>query len=140
MKTKIHLLFAIISLVAIAIACNRPVCKNANPLFDKYSPESMEYKNELVKHLAIAEKSKLTYWFNQYVKSNEQEQLFFNVQGDGLCAVIVLNVDEWNKVEELRNNMGVGFRGAEFKNLQFDTRQDFLETTFILRDFERIID
>lgn len=127
-------------MVAIAIACNRPICKNSNPLFDNYSPESREYKNELVKQLAIADHSKLNFWFNQYIESNEQEQLFFDVQGDGLCAVIVLNVEEWNKLEELRQNKGAGFRGAEFKNLQLDIRQDSLETKFILKDFDKIID
>jgi hypothetical protein len=122
------------------ISCDRHDCKNTNPLFDNYSPESREYKTELVKQLKKTNKLKLSFWFNEYVESNGKEMLFFNIQGDGLCAVIVLNVDQWNKLEELRQKKGVSFRGAEFKNLEFDIQQDSTNVNFIFSDFDKIID
>jgi len=123
MKTKINPLLTLIALAAFFIACDRPDCKNTNPLFDRYSPDSREYKAELLRQLEIVDKAKLTYWFNQYIESDGQEQLFFNVQGDGLCAIIVINVKEWGKLKELRQKQGAGFRGAEFRNLQFDIKK-----------------
>ena len=122
------------------ISCDRPECKNTNPIFDEYSPISIEYKTELAKQLKNIDKSKLSFWFKEYVESNGQELLFFNVQGDGLCAVIALNVEQWSKLKELRQKKGVSFRGAEFKNLKFDIKQDSTNVNFILRDFDRIID
>jgi hypothetical protein len=140
MKTKISLFVILLSLIVVFISCDRPECKNTNPLFDNYSPDSREYKTELVKQLKNIDKLKLSYWFKEYVESNGQELLFFNIQGDGLCAVIVLNVEQWSKLEELRQKKGVSFRGAEFKNLKFDIQQESSNVNFIFRDFDRIID
>jgi hypothetical protein len=140
MRTKINFLLALVTLATLFIGCDRPVCKNTNPLFDKYSPDSREYKAELVNQLGIVDKSKLTYWFNAYAESNGQEQVFFNIQGDGLCAVIVLDVEEWGKLEKLRQKKGLGYRGAKFTNLKYDIRQDSVKTEFIYRDFDKLID
>ena len=140
MKLKFYLLIILLSLTTLYISCDRPDCKNTNPLFDNYSPHSREYKTELVKQLQNIDKLKLSYWFKEYVESNGQELLFFNIQGDGLCAVIVLNVEGWRKLDELRQKKGVSFKGAKFKNLEFDILQDSTNFSFILRDFERIID
>ena len=73
-------------------------------------------------------------------ESAGKELLYFRIQGDGLCAKIVLNVEQWNKLEELRQKKGVTFRGAEFTNLKFDIVQDSLKTEFNYKDFDRIID
>jgi len=140
MKGTIKLFIILISLTAVLIACDRPYCKNTNPVFDKYPPESGEYKSELVKQLDSTDKSKLSFWFNKYVESQGQELLFFNIQGDGLCAVIVLQVEEWSKLEELRQKKGESFKGAEFKNLKFDIQQDSTSIKFIFRDYSRIMD
>lgn len=140
MKTKNKIILSLFGLALILSACDRPVCKNTNPVFDKYSPDSDEYKSELIKQLGIVDKTKLTYWFSQYVESVGKELLFFHIQGDGLCAMLVLNVDNWSKLEELRQKKGVSFRGAEFINLKFEIVQDSLNTEFKFLDFERIID
>jgi len=140
MRKKVNILLAFIALAILFIGCDRPVCKNTNPLFDKFLPESQEYKAELAKQLEIVDKSKLSYWFNQYVESNGQEQLFFNIQGDGLCAIIVLSVEDWGKLVELRQKRGVSYRGAKFTNLKFDIKQDSAKTEFIYRGFDKIID
>lgn len=140
MKVKIKILLPLFCLALLLSACDRPVCKNINPVFDKYSPDSDEYKSELIKQLEVVDKTKLTYWFSQYVESAGKELLFFHIQGDGLCAMLVLNVDNWSKLEELRQKKGVSFRGAEFINLKFEIVQDSLNTEFTFLDFERIID
>lgn len=140
MQSKITRVFAVIATLAISFACDRPVCKNANPIFDQYPPESEVYKAELARQLEIADKSTLRYWFSAYVESKGQTFLHFNIQGDGLCAIIVLNVDRWNKLGKLRQNKGVSFRGAEFTNLTFDIRQDSTGISFIFRDYGKIID
>ncbi len=140
MKRQIRLFIFLTVLVAVFIACDRPECKNTNPIFDNYSPESNEYKTELAKQLDRIDNSKLTYWFNEYVETNGQEILFFNIQGDGLCAIIVLNVEQWGKLEELRQKKGETYRGAEFVRLKFDIQQDSTTVRFIYRDFVNIID
>jgi len=140
MKTKIKFFLPLFCLAILLFSCDRPVCKNTNPVFDKYSPDSEEYKSELVKQLGIVDKTKLSYWFSEYVESAGKELLYFRIQGDGLCAKIVLNVDQWNKLDELRQKKGETFIGAEFVNLKFEIVQDSLKTEFKYIDFDRIID
>ena len=140
MKSKINLFIAFFGLAIIIFACKRPICNNTNPIFDKYKPNTEEYKAELAKQLELVDKSKLNYWFWGYVDSSGQELLYFKITGDELCAIIVLNVDKWNGLEELRQKKGVTFRGAEFRNLKFDIEQDSLQTEFIYRNYLTIID
>ncbi|MFA6335015.1 MAG: hypothetical protein WCX48_05580 [Bacteroidales bacterium] len=140
MKTKIKFFLPLFCLVILLFSCDRPLCKNTNPVFDKYSPDSEEYKSELVQQLGIVDKTKLSYWFSEYVESAGKELLYFRIQGDGLCAKIVLNVDQWNKLDELRQKKGETFRGAEFVNLKFEIVQDSLKTEFKYINFDRIID
>ena len=121
-------------------ACGRPDCKNTNPVFDTYAPNTQEYKTELASRLETIDRNRLTYWFSQYVESDGEEQLYFHIQGDGLCAQMVLNVEQWEKLKVLRQKKGLSFRGAEFTNLQFDIRNDSLGTEFILKDFTKILD
>jgi len=132
--------FVLILLAFLFVNCDRPECTNTNPIFNKYTPESEEYKTELVKQLDRIDPSKLTYWFQKYSTNSGNEQLYFNIQGNGLCAIIVLDVEDWSKLKELKEKKGVSFQGAEFKNLTFDIIQDSSQTKFIYRNFDRIID
>lgn len=106
MKTHFNLFVILFSLTSVFISCDRLDCKNINPLFDNFSPDSRAYKTELVKQLKNTDNVKLSYWFKEYVESNRKEMLLFNIQGDGLCAVIALNVEQWSKLEKLRQKKG----------------------------------
>ncbi|WP_289056185.1 hypothetical protein [Carboxylicivirga marina] len=138
MKT-INIIALCILIVGI-ISCDRPQCTNENPIFEKNQPNSKIYKDELVKQLKTIDQSKLTYWLQKYEEKNGQEYLYFHIQGDGLCAKIVLTMNQWNKLENVRAMKGVSYRGAEFTNLNFDIRQDTIATDFIYKSFDSIID
>ena len=73
----------IFCLLTSIVSCDRPVCKNTNAIFDKYSPDTKEYNDELVKQLAKVDKSKLTYWMDTYQKDNipNTSMLTFRVTG-----------------------------------------------------------
>jgi len=122
------------------ISCDRPTCKNTNPIFNNYQPVSKEYKLELMKQLSIVDKSKLRYWLKEYTEHENEVQLHFYIQSKELCAVLVLNIEQWNKLERLRETKGKGRFNAEFTNLQFEIVQDSLNPKFVYRDFSRIID
>ena len=122
------------------ISCDRTPCKNTNPIFDDYQPVSTEYKLELMKQLSIVDKSQLRYWLKDYTEFENEVQLHFYIQSKELCAVLVLNIEQWNKLERLRETKGKGRFNAEFTKLQFDIVQDTLNPKFVYRDFSRIID
>lgn len=139
LKSK-TVLFLVISLFTTTFSCNRPNCKNENPIFANYTPDSKEYKSELIKQIKSADLTKCTFWFKEYVKTGHEELLYFDILGENLCAVLVLKVDDWSKLEELRAKQGVTFRGAEFKNLTFEIQEDSSNVKFVYRNFDEIID
>ncbi len=122
------------------ISCDRPDCTNTNQVFESNKPESKLYKDELVKQLKNIDQTKLRYWLQKYEERNGKEFLHFNIQSDGLCAIIVLTMNDWEKLENLREKKGVSYRGAEFINLKFETQTNASSTVFIYKSFYQIID
>ena len=122
------------------ISCDRPKCNNENPIFENYEPDSEVYKDELSKQLKNIDQSELTYWLQKYDEKDGKEYLYFHIQGDGLCAILNLRVNNWTKLENVREKKGVSYRGAEFTNLKFEIREDSLSTEFIYKTFDKIID
>ena len=124
----------------VVISCDRLNCTNNNPIFEKNSPDSKLYKDELVKRLNNIDKTELTCWLQKYDQQDGKESLYFHIQGDGLCAILHLNVNDWSKLEVVRERKGIGRRGAEFTNLKFKIIKDSILTKFIYKTFDRIID
>lgn len=122
------------------ISCDRPRCNNKNLIFETFEPNSKKYKDELVAQLNSVDSSQLAYWLQKYDNQNGKETLYFNIQGDGLCAVLHLSVNHWNKLEHIRERKGIGRRGAEFTNLKFQIYQDSSSTDFVYISYDRLID
>ncbi len=141
MKQSIFLKSLIISfLVLVLVSCDRPKCKNTNPIFDEYQPNSEVYKRELAEQLKTVDSNQLSYWLKAYEEREGQTYLHFYIQGDGLCAVLVLTMQQWDKLEYLKKVKGKGYFNAEFVDLKFETKQDSLTTNFIYQTLDRIID
>ena len=134
-----QILFPVIA-VCLTVACDRPDCINTNPVFDQYSPESEEYKNELINQLKLNDGEELRYWLKKYDAEHGQEYLYFYVQGGNLCAVMQMKVDNWKGMEDLREKKGVSYRGAEFKGLTYQVSRDESGTKFTYQSYQRIID
>lgn len=140
MKLKLYHLLVFFCLFIFIVACDRPECNNSNPIFNRFSPDTQQYRVELVKQLELVDSAKLRYWLEQYQEKDGQEYLYFFVQGDGLCAKLILNVKQWNKIEGVKKSKGVSYCGAEFLNLKFDISKDSVKTEFIYKDLGKIID
>ena len=124
----------------ILISCDRPECINTNPVFDKYTPETKEYKDELVKQLNNVDQSDVRYWFEKYVKDGEREMIYVFIQGKGLCAKGVITVKQWGRISGIRRSKGMGYRGAELQGLKLDIVQDSVTTELFYRSAMDIID
>ncbi len=139
MKKYLAIIVLIISISGLS-SCDRPTCDNENSIFNKENPESEKYKAELAEQLKNLNKSKLSYWLKEYKQMNGVESLNFYIQGDGLCAVINLTINDWNGLEDIRKRKGIGRRGAEFKNLKYDIVQNINSTSFVYKSFDYLID
>ena len=103
-------------------------------------PNCEVYKAELAKQLKQIDTSNLRYWLQKYENNQDVESLYFYVQSEELCAVMHMTITHWTQLERLRQKQGVGRRGAEFVNLQYDIVINKDNTQFFYNRFERMID
>ena len=123
------------------VSCDRPICKNTNPIFDKFSPDRKEYKDELVKELKKIDKTKLSYWMENYQEIGKSQFIYANIQGDGLCAKIMLKIESSKEgIEGILKNKGDGYIGAELENLKFEIKKDSTSTEFVFKEISGIVD
>lgn len=126
--------------ILLLVSCDRPQCNNSNPIFENNEPNSEIYKAELARQLKRIDTSNLRYWLRKYENNQDVESLYFYIQNDELCAVIHMTMTHWTKLENLRDKQGIGRRGAEFVNLQYDIITNKDKTQFFYKDFDRLID
>ena len=129
------LIFAAISLLL--LSCGRHECNNINPIFNKYSPSSSEYKKELISQLQDIDADQIFYRFAGYAEENGKEYLNFNIQGEEICAKGLLEVKSWDeRIANIKRVKGNSYQGAEFRGLSFTIEGNDL----IYQGFDKIID
>lgn len=139
MKTRFASLYLLVILLTLT-CCDRPDCRSDNVIFQNHPPESQLYKTELARQIQNHEFTDITYWFKKYEVSKGEEHLYFYIQGAGICAVLDLESDQWQGMEQILKNKGISYRGAQFTGLKFEIVQDSLETKFFYKSHESIID
>ena len=130
-------------LAASLYSCDRPQCKNTNPVFDKYGFEQREYKAELIKQLKVVDNNKLTYWIDQYVEREGKQFMSLYIQGGDLCAkgiFDITNVPPGNRLQFYKQKKGGGFSGAELRGLTYRIDSSNGDYQFIYETVEHIID
>jgi hypothetical protein len=124
MKQKTNLIIFILFVILTVVSCDRPICSNKNPVFDKYDINSFEYKTELLKQIEKIGQKNLSYWFESYIKENEKEYIIINIKNNSLCAKGKILVKDWNKIEEIKRTSGQSYVGAKLKGLTFNIEND----------------
>lgn len=140
MRSKFFQVIFLFILCLTLVYCDRPKCTNYNPIFEQNQPYSQIYKGELAKRLKEVDQTKLRYWLQKYEERNGKEYLYFYVQGDGLCAKIMLTMNSWERLEDLRKVKGESYRGAKFTELKYEIKQSTDNTEFIYKSYREIID
>ncbi len=72
-------IFAILGSAVLLFSCDKPTCENENAVFNQFTPESSEYKNELMKQLALQKEGDLSYWFDSYHTKDNKEYILVDV-------------------------------------------------------------
>lgn len=122
------------------IACSPPVCKNENPVFEKYTLDSKEYINELGRILQMDDASNISFSFERYEKQEGKEYLFVDISGKKFCAKGKILVTNWNKIEDIRRTKGIGYRGAGLVGLTVNHLQDSTGSILVFKKIDHISD
>lgn len=139
MKSKVSDLCLIIVIFILANSCNRPECRNTNPVFEKFTFDTKEYKSELARQIQSLGSENLSYSFDKYLKKGGKEFIVIHIQGKELCAKGEIQVNDWGKISGMRREVS-GYRGAELQGLKIKIEQDSSGTTFIYDNIDKIID
>lgn len=106
------------SCLLIAVSCNNAEVKE-NPVFATHLPETKQYKDEVVRQLASADKSKLIYYFDSYEEIDGKNYLHVSIEGDNLNAIVPMLVKEWDltlqPIKEFKGKGYGGWRTCEFE-------------------------
>lgn len=137
---RTHSVFILSALIVGLSSCDRSICKNQDPVFDRSSYDSQEYKQELADHIGKIGMDNLHYWFDAYVQQNGNDYILVNIQNDSLCATGMIRMKDWNKLEGIKRAKGVSYKGAELKGLSFEVTKDPAGTEFVYKTLDRIID
>lgn len=139
MKSKVSNLCLLIIIFIYANSCNRPECRNINPVFDKFTFDTKEYKSELARQIQSIGTENLSYWFDKYLNKGSKEFIVIHIQGAELCAIGEIQVNNWGKISGMRREVS-GYRGAELRGLKIQIEQDSTGTNFVYDNIDRIID
>jgi hypothetical protein len=136
MKTATVLLILLPLLMS--ASCDRPECRNDNPVFDQNLPGSTEYNRELVKQMQLTDAKDIRYWYDSSSVRNGNEYMVIHVQGKNLCAVAEVLVEN----KEMRNGLtnDAGYRGAALKEVLIAPREDSGKEVLVLKGIGRIVD
>lgn len=135
MKTKLLHIFLLLLIVVLSYSCDRPKCKNTNPIFNQFASDTEEYKSELAKQIKRIGLSNMNYWFDKSPDSSEKELYELFIQSNDLCAKIIVE----NKTNRKRLGAG-GYSGAELKRVIIKIKHNSAGTNFILENIDKIID
>ncbi|WPP49849.1 hypothetical protein [Catalinimonas niigatensis] len=122
-------------------ACDRPDCEPSHPIFSQHEPSSPEYKKELISQLKSMEAEDVSYWFDSYVEKDGNEYLQFNIQGEDICALGLMKVEDWTEeIANIKRVKGKSYRGAKFRGLTYTIEEQADGIELIYKDLESIID
>lgn len=119
------------------LSCHN-IVGNQEPLFDKFKPESKEYKDKLAEK--IKTNDDVSFYFNHLFKRDNKDYMQISVEGNYFKAVGFVLVNNWKKIEGIKDANGGGYNGAELMGLQLDIIPNPEGAILVYKDLDWIID
>ncbi len=136
-KMKRSLIATAVLLLLVASSCTSP---GKNKIFVNYAPSAPEYKRELTRLFLNEGTKSFSFHFNELVNFNNRAYMKLDVTGAGTNAQALVAITNWNKLEGIKRTNGLGYTGAELKNLQLDVANINTDPVFTYRTLDKIID
>jgi hypothetical protein len=119
------------------VSCRPAIQRN---IFAGMDPASKEYKQKLAKQIESRDAGELTFTFNQYVSDKGKDYIDISIDGKAVHASSLVLVNDWAKLEGIKRTKGIGYSGAELKNLKMELINPDTNPTFIYKDVDKIVD
>ncbi|HNE27803.1 MAG TPA: hypothetical protein PLW66_01475 [Saprospiraceae bacterium] len=133
--------FSFLAILAFQVcSCGQAQQTDRHSVFSQLPPDNPVYKAELARQIRTMGAGRLDYRVEAYAERNNEDFLLVRVQGEGLDAIAEMNVPEWQKLGKIRENKGLGYRGAYLAGLRFDILDEAQDVRFVFRDLDRIVD
>lgn len=132
--TRVAIFFVL--LFVLASCRHKHVCHNTDPVFEQYSFDDPQYKLEVIRLLKKEDPLKLRYYIEKYIERAKKPFMIVSVQGDSLCAKIILDIKNENKLKEYKNVKGLTYNGSEILHLQYTIDSGFGSYNFIFEEGE----
>ncbi len=116
---------------------------NNNPVFDKFDPESIEYRNELKNQIEKIGIDKLNFWIFSLKRIDGVDYLKLYVQSVHLCAILFamnLSGKAISKFPDKNLESRLGYHGARLVNVELKTDTTLKQTNFVIGKIGRILD
>lgn len=142
-KPIVILVVIVVTVIWLFSICNRPDCINSNPIFDRYEPESNEYRNELKNVIEQIGQDKLKFWIFSLKNIEGVHYLKLYIQSDDLCAIMFAkNISGMATIIKTKKNFehGLGYRGARLVDVKLNIDTTGNETNFVIEKIGRILD
>ena len=111
-----------------------------NPVFAKYAPESIEYKTELLNLLSHSDPKQAGFRIDHYEPRERKEYLYLNVAGESFWGTMILTIENWGKLKEVKDHKGMGYSGAIIEDLEYTVKRSSNDIEFVYHNCKGIID
>lgn len=122
------------------LSCGRPECRNANSVIAQYPFHSTEYKAELARLIKEKGAENLNYWLAYYYHQDGKDYTTVYVQGEGVCAMMLLDITHGKGWKEYKEAEGAAYNGAQIIGLKYRIEQTGLQTDFVFEEMKMILD
>ena len=127
-------------IISVSISCDKPACHQSIEALHGLDLRSNVYQEILSEELGKYKFSDLRYWVANYEEEGSNGYIIVDITGDSLCAQVRILVEDWSKMEGLKQAKGISYLGAELKGLTFEKRETDHGSLFVLNQLDRIID
>jgi hypothetical protein len=111
-----------------------------NPVFARYPPESIEYKTELLNLLSHSDPKQLVFMVDRYESRERKEYIYLKAVGDNFLGTMILTIDNWDKLQGIKDHKGMGYSGAWILDLEYTVKKTSADIEFIYHNCKGIAD
>ncbi|MCD6063172.1 MAG: hypothetical protein K0R82_1083 [Flavipsychrobacter sp.] len=122
------------------LSCDRPECKNTNPIIAQHPFHAIEYKSELARLIKEKGAENLKYWLAYYYRQDGKDYATVYVKGEDVCAIMLMDITNGEGWKHFKEAQGASYNGARLIDLHYCIEQRGLQTDFVFEKMRMILD